>query len=76
MATHCSPWGRKESDTTEQLHFTLGPQERGKKQTAVGSECRMVLPVCEASPVHRPVGRLGKVVDVKGVPSLKGLRNL
>ena len=29
MATHCSilawygPWGRKESDTTEQLHFTL-----------------------------------------------------
>ena len=29
MATHCSilawygPWGRKESDTTEQLHFSL-----------------------------------------------------
>ena len=20
----CSPWGRKESDTTERLHFTLG----------------------------------------------------
>ena len=22
----CSPWGRKESDTTEQLHFSLGSQ--------------------------------------------------
>ena len=22
----CSPWGRKESDTSEQLHFTLPPQ--------------------------------------------------
>ena len=35
-----SPWGRKESDTTEQLHFTLGlyykvPQTQWPKTTNI-----------------------------------------
>ena len=26
---HCSPWGRKESDMTEQLHFHFHALEKG-----------------------------------------------
>ena len=27
----CSPWGRKELDTTEQLNLTDGSQQKGRK---------------------------------------------
>ena len=63
-----SPWDRKESDTTEQLHFTLGPQKRGKNRPLwlqSAGWCFL------SGKYHQCTGLLG-ALDVNGVPSLRG----
>ena len=65
----CSPWGRKEMDTVERLHFTLPPQlSQGEY---------LLCPVCPGSPGRSPLQDSSRFWDMTrlGWWSVEGLRS-